>query len=1397
MPLSLLMALLLLNTTERSSAQTFSSGAGITVSSTLGASEGSTVTVSGVSGTVINITLTLTDLDVTNLNSVAMVLVPPSSTGLTPLDLLSGLCNEGNSTFTLADSGDTGADNAKGMLPGNGIVTCPSSLSGTYLPSDWYPGQDTFNSPGPGTNYNSAGIGAPGTTDCNNDWPSTECGTYDFATAFDLPTGNSLNGTWTLYIANQVGTGSYTPSGTLVSWSISFTTESAAATTTSISANPNGTTSNVFTDTDVHGDSLGGTNVTLTATVTSNGSPAIGGTVSFYDSTGTSAGSGTLLASGIAVNGSGQAATNVIFSSEGNRSLSAVYSGVSGTYASSTSGTASILTVNHPYNPSGATFCNGPVTINDNSGATPYPSRLVLGTGYSQLSGTIESVTVSLNNFDLENFEELDDLGVMLQAPGSETSGLGSSGNAFEFLSWAGNPYTSGSLTFSDDGSAEIPPFSAPACTTCLPTDNWVDVGSDNLDTFPSPAPATFDKAAPTGSATFLTDFGGQGANNTWSLYVDNRLTEGGTLGSIGEWCLNFTMQAGAHPTVLSVSGLPNPASITSGTTASVTLTATLSTTDGSGLTPGAGTVTFVDGSTNLGTASVNASGVATLGVSLTEGTHQIVASYSGTDTGTEFGVASGKFDERVDTATKNPTSGSGAGPYTYCNTGAITAPGLGEDVGAAQPYPSNIFVTNLPGTVNATTVTLNGYQTKDQGDGLFLLVGPGGNNLDFFSLTGSDVSTAPSPFNLTFSDTAGSYVSGNLTSAGTFKPTSDNAASDNPSGVAQTYPQCPQNASDCGTENVGPPLSSNPFTPTNKAATAGTAVLGNANEAGVFGGTGSSTYNGNGTWSLYLDDSAILTGGEPTNLSGWCVNLTENLPRATVDASHSGSGIGGDFVQGESNAEILATITNDGPGSTGDPTGGSNPLKVVDTLNSALTYQSSSGTGWNCASSGQTVTCTNDSPVASGSAYPKLTLNVNVASNATSSISNSVTVSGAGITSTIGSDTITVEASATLAIAKSHVGTFTQGSTAEWTLVVSNTAAAGSTSGTVTVSDTLPTGYTLSSSTSTGNLFTCSGSTTVTCTGTPGIAAGGSNTISLTVNIPASSPTSVTNTASTWGGGDPVHFSSATAATGTDSNVVVVQVPSSISIVSGSNQTATVNTSFATPLTVVVKDAGGNPISGASVTFTSPASGASGAFSNSTATITANTNSSGQLTEAFKANATAGGPYSVIATAGSATTSPAFSLTNTAGTTTTAANQSANFSTSAQSVALSATVTSSGGTVNSGTVTFTVLNGATPVGTATTSGTVSSGSASVNYTLPASTLAGAYTIQAVYNGATDFTTSSDTTHTLTINGGTLDARRNAENNASRKGAQQKGLAEFRELHAIPSSWSGVRRQVC
>ena len=73
--------------------------------------------------------------------------------------------------------------------------------------------------------------------------------------------------------------------------------------------------------------------------------------------------------------------------------------------------------------------------------------------------------------------------------------------------------------------------------------------------------------------------------------------------------------------------------------------------------------------------------------------------------------------------------------------------------------------------------------------------------------------------------------------------------------------------------------------------------------------------------------------------------------------------------------------------------------------------------------------------------------------------------------------------------------------------------------------------------------------------------------------------------------------------------------------------QSAAVSTAFANALAVTVRDAGNNPVAGVNVTFTAPGSGASGVFSNSTATITVATNASGVASAPFTANGTAGGP--------------------------------------------------------------------------------------------------------------------------------------------------------------------------
>jgi len=93
--------------------------------------------------------------------------------------------------------------------------------------------------------------------------------------------------------------------------------------------------------------------------------------------------------------------------------------------------------------------------------------------------------------------------------------------------------------------------------------------------------------------------------------------------------------------------------------------------------------------------------------------------------------------------------------------------------------------------------------------------------------------------------------------------------------------------------------------------------------------------------------------------------------------------------------------------------------------------------------------------------------------------------------------------------------------------------------------------------------------------------------------------------------------------------------------------QSAAINTAFANALAVTVKDASNNPVSGVSVAFTAPGSGASGKFSNSGTSISVSTNTAGVASAPFTANATPGGPYTVTAaTAGLPTVS--FSLTNT-----------------------------------------------------------------------------------------------------------------------------------------------------
>ena len=107
------------------------------------------------------------------------------------------------------------------------------------------------------------------------------------------------------------------------------------------------------------------------------------------------------------------------------------------------------------------------------------------------------------------------------------------------------------------------------------------------------------------------------------------------------------------------------------------------------------------------------------------------------------------------------------------------------------------------------------------------------------------------------------------------------------------------------------------------------------------------------------------------------------------------------------------------------------------------------------------------------------------------------------------------------MTLAKSHVGNFVRGSTATYTIPVENVSPYGSTSGVVTMNDTLPTGLTPISASGTG--WSCSiASQTVSCVDPTVLAANSFYpSITVTANVLQTAPSTETNTALVSGGGE------------------------------------------------------------------------------------------------------------------------------------------------------------------------------------------------------------------------------------------------------------------------------------
>jgi uncharacterized repeat protein (TIGR01451 family) len=89
-----------------------------------------------------------------------------------------------------------------------------------------------------------------------------------------------------------------------------------------------------------------------------------------------------------------------------------------------------------------------------------------------------------------------------------------------------------------------------------------------------------------------------------------------------------------------------------------------------------------------------------------------------------------------------------------------------------------------------------------------------------------------------------------------------------------------------------------------------------------------------------------------------------------------------------DNTASYTLTVRNNGPQSA------SGTITVTDVLPAGLTSFSASGTGWTCANSSGTITCTMAGPLATGTNAPAITVTGTVGSAAAPNVSNTATVS-------------------------------------------------------------------------------------------------------------------------------------------------------------------------------------------------------------------------------------------------------------------------------------------------------------------------------------------------------------------------------------------------------------------
>ncbi|HEY9880144.1 MAG TPA: hypothetical protein V6D29_16935, partial [Leptolyngbyaceae cyanobacterium] len=249
---------------------------------------------------------------------------------------------------------------------------------------------------------------------------------------------------------------------------------------------------------------------------------------------------------------------------------------------------------------------------------------------------------------------------------------------------------------------------------------------------------------------------------------------------------------------------------------------------------------------------------------------------------------------------------------------------------------------------------------------------------------------------------------------------------------------------------------------------------------------------------------------------------------------------LSGSLLTGQQSIYTL-TVTNNGPSSI--PSG--TAITVTDTLPSGLSFVSGSGNGFTC-NAGSPVTCSKTNGLAVGE-QAAIALTVSVSASSGPSLTNKAQVASsiadANTSNNSASRTDSVQAATVgLSLTKSHFGSFPIAGQGTYTLQVKNTGNVAITN-TIKLVDALPTNLTLVSTVGLG--WSCTGTSTVTCTTDDDLAAGATNAIDLVVKVGTGTPVgtnSITNTANAF-----IGTSNTPSATSTDPTTIVASADLSL----------------------------------------------------------------------------------------------------------------------------------------------------------------------------------------------------------------------------------------------------------